>query len=105
VAMIPGVSRSAATIIGGLILGLKRKTIVEFSFLLAVPTLAAATGLDLVKSAGTFSLDQSDLLIIGFIASFITAIIGIKFLLQYIQKNNFIAFGIYRMAIVILFLL
>jgi len=105
VAMIPGVSRSAATIIGGLIFGLKRKTIVEFSFLLAVPTLAAATGLDLVKSAATFSLDQADLLIIGFIASFITAIIGIKFLLQYIQKNNFIAFGVYRMAIVILFLL
>lgn len=104
-AMIPGVSRSAATIIGGLILGLKRKTIVEFSFLLAVPTMMAATGLDLVKNAGTFSLDQSGLLLAGFAVSFITAIIGIKFLLKYIQKNNFIAFGVYRMATVILFLL
>ncbi len=105
VAMIPGVSRSAATIIGGLLLGLRRKTIVEFSFLLATPTMLAATGLDLIKNANAFSIEQFDLLSVGFVVSFVTAIIGIKFLLAYIQKNNFIAFGVYRIAIVILFLL
>ncbi|MBU4369064.1 undecaprenyl-diphosphate phosphatase [Patescibacteria group bacterium] len=105
VAMIPGVSRSAATIVGGLILGLRRKTIVEFSFLLAAPTMLAATGLDLIKNAGAFSVEQFDLLSVGFVVSFVTAIIGIKFLLAYIQKNNFIAFGVYRIAIVVLFLL
>lgn len=105
IAMIPGVSRSAATIIGGLILGLRRKTIVEFSFLLAAPTMLAATGLDLAKNANAFSIEQFDLLSVGFVVSFLTAVLGIKFLLAYIQKNNFIAFGVYRMAIVILFLL
>lgn len=96
VAMIPGVSRSAATILGGLLLGLKRKTIVEFSFLLAVPTMVAATGLDLYKSAGQFSASEWDFLLVGFITSFITAIAGIKFLLGFIKKYTFIPFGIYR---------
>lgn len=105
ISMVPGVSRSAATIIGGLLLGLKRSTIVEFSFLLAVPTMMAATTLDLVKNADTFSTDQSGLLLVGFVTSFVMAIVGIKFLLSYIQKNNFIPFGIYRMIVVVLFLL
>ena len=104
IAMIPGVSRSAATIIGGLFLGLKRKTIVEFSFLLAVPTMLAATGLDLAKNYKSFSLSESHLLLAGFIASFVMAIVGIKFFLAYIQKNSFTAFGIYRIIAVVLFL-
>jgi undecaprenyl-diphosphatase len=103
VSMIPGVSRSAATIIGGLALGLRRKTIVEFSFLLAVPTMMAATGLDLVKNASSFSLSEAHLLLVGFITSFVMAIIGIKFLLSYIQKRTFMVFGIYRIAVAILF--
>ena len=101
-AMIPGISRSAATIIGGLWLGLKRKTIVEFSFLLAIPTMAAATFLDLIKSQETImNLNSQDLYswLVGFVLSFITAIIGVKFLLQFIQKNNFIAFGWYRIIL------
>lgn len=101
-AMIPGVSRSAATIIGGLWLGLKRKTIVEFSFLLAIPTMAAATFLDLIKSKeAIINLTNQDLYswLIGFILSFITAIIGVKFLLRFIQKNNFIIFGWYRIIL------
>lgn len=107
-AMVPGVSRSAATIIGGLWLGLKRKTIVEFSFLLAIPTMAAATFLDLIKSKeALINLNSSDInaWIIGFILSFITAIIGVKFLLRFIQKNNFIAFGWYRIALGLLIVL
>lgn len=103
VAMIPGVSRSAATIIGGLALGIKRETIVEFSFLLAVPTMAAATGLDLLKSSISFSLNEWGLLFIGFSISFLSALIAIKSFLAYIQKHDFIAFGLYRIVIALAF--
>src|SRR3989339_2233265 len=99
IAMIPGVSRSAATILGGLALGLKRKIIVEFSFLLAVPTMLAATGLDLMKNYKSFSLSESHLLAVGFLVSFVMAILGIKFLLSYIQKRTFTAFGFYRILV------
>lgn len=102
-AVVPGVSRSAATIMGGLLLGLKRKTTVEFSFLLAVPTMCAATGLDLLKNAGNFSRDQVDVLTVGFIVSFVVALLSIKFLLVYIQKHNFIPFGVYRIVLALLF--
>jgi undecaprenyl-diphosphatase len=103
IAMIPGVSRSAATIVGGLILGLKRRTIVEFSFLLAVPTMLAATCLDLYKNASSFSTGQLGSLIVGFIVSFIAALLGVKFLLNFIKHHTFIPFGIYRIALVIMF--
>lgn len=102
-AFVPGVSRAAATIIGGLILGLKRRTIVEFSFLLAVPTMLAATALDLVKNAAQFSRDQFGFLIVGFITSFIVAIIAIRFLLFFIKNNNFVPFGIYRIVLAVCF--
>jgi undecaprenyl-diphosphatase len=103
VAIIPGVSRSAATIIGGLWLGLSRPTIVEFSFLLAVPTMLAATGLDLVKNFNQFSADQFDLLAVGFLVSFIVALGAIKFLLSYVRRYDFTPFGVYRIAIALLF--
>jgi len=103
VAMIPGVSRSAATIIGGLMLGIKRKTIVEFSFLLSVPTMVAATGFDLMKSGGQFSLEEFNLLFIGFISSFIVALLSIKWLIHFIKNHTFISFGIYRILIFLLF--
>ena len=103
VAMIPGVSRSAATIIGGLILGIKRKTIIEFSFLLAVPTMVAATGLDLMKSGGHFSLEEFYLLFTGFITSFVVALLSIKWLIHFIKNHTFISFGIYRILISLLF--
>lgn len=101
IAIIPGVSRSAATIVGGLILGLKRKTIVEFSFLLAVPTMLAATGFDLVKSAGAFSSHQLTYLSIGFVFSFLSALAGVKFLLRFIRNHTFVSFGIYRIILAI----
>lgn len=104
IAIIPGVSRAAATIIGGLILGLKRKTIVEFSFLLAVPTMGAAVGLDLIKSAGTFKHSDFLYLFIGFSVSFIVALLSIRFLLGFIKRNNFIPFGIYRILLALAFL-
>lgn len=105
VAMIPGVSRSAATIIGGLAIGLKRKTIVEFSFLLAVPTMLVATGFDFIKNVNSFSSEQAHVLAVGFGASFVMAILGIRFLLAYIQKNSFTFFGIYRIVAAVLFFL
>jgi len=104
-AMIPGVSRSAATIIGGLALGMRRKTIVEFSFLLAVPTMAAATALDLFKSIGHFSISAQQFVFlgIGFVTAFIIALASVKFLLHFIQRNNFVAFGVYRILVAAVF--
>jgi undecaprenyl-diphosphatase len=98
-AVIPGVSRSAATIMGGLSLGISRKNIVEFSFLLALPTMAAATFFDLYKSPLVLERGDITVWIIGFVVSFITAILGIKFFLRYIQKNDFKIFGWYRIVI------
>ncbi|MFA4999889.1 MAG: undecaprenyl-diphosphatase UppP [Patescibacteria group bacterium] len=106
-AVVPGVSRSAATIIGGLGLGISRKDIVEFSFLLALPTMLAATGYDLYKSRGVLGvLTSQDLIVwlIGFVMSFITAIIGIRFFLKFIKKNNFVPFGWYRIIIALVVL-
>jgi undecaprenyl-diphosphatase len=105
VAIIPGVSRSAATIVGGLLLGISRQTIVEFSFMLAIPTMAAATGLDLFKSAHTFSGQEKGMLAIGFITAFVSAFFAVKFLLRYIKTHTFIPFGIYRIVIAAAFLL
>lgn len=105
IAIVPGVSRSAATIIGGLSLGLSRKTIVEFSFLLAVPTMMAATGLDLIQNANAFSAHQLNSLFIGFLMSFIVALISIKFLLYFIKRYDFVVFGVYRILIALFFLL
>jgi len=104
-AIIPGVSRAAATIVGGLLMGIERKTIVEFSFLLAIPTMTAATGLDLVKNATSFNADQIGALFIGFLTSFIVAIFTIKFLLKFIKTHTFIPFGIYRIAVAVIFLI
>ncbi|MEK6568539.1 MAG: undecaprenyl-diphosphatase UppP [Candidatus Omnitrophota bacterium] len=104
IAVIPGVSRAAATIIGGLILGLKRKTIVEFSFLLAVPTMGAAVALDLIKNAQTFKPGDFLSLSVGFLVSFIVALLSIKCLLGFIKNHSFISFGIYRIILALLFL-
>ena len=103
IAMVPGVSRAAATIYGGLILGLKRKTIVEFSFLLAVPTMAAAVALDLLKSAAAFSAGDLGMLGTGLVISFAVALFAVKFLLGFIKNHNFIPFGIYRIALALIF--
>ena len=104
IAIVPGVSRAAATIIGGLFLGLTRKTIVEFSFLLAVPTMLAATGYDLIKTGASFSSDQFGILAVGFVTSFFVALLAIRFLLFFIQKNTFTWFGIYRIIIGLFFI-
>ena len=101
--VIPGVSRAGATILGGLALGMKRKAIVEFSFLLAAPTMVAATTLDLMKNGSLFSSADFYSLGIGLLVSFIVAIMAIKFLLRFVESHTFIAFGIYRMIVAALF--
>jgi len=103
VSIIPGVSRSAATIIPALLLGTKRKTAVEFSFLLAIPTMLAATSLDLIKSSFSFTMPEYFILAIGLIVSFIVALFTVKFLLDFIKKHTFIPFGIYRIVLAIFF--
>ena len=103
VSLVPGISRAAATIIGGLGAGLDRKTIVEFSFLLAVPTMLAAGGYDLLQSVHVFSWSDFGLLSVGFAVSFITAIFAVRFFLYYIQRRSFIIFGAYRVVLAFIF--
>jgi undecaprenyl-diphosphatase len=99
ISIIPGVSRAGATILGGLFVGLSRPTIVEFSFLLAVPTMLAATGYDLLKNASAFSSEDTLNLAVGFLTSFVVALISIKWLIGYVQTRTFIPFGIYRILV------
>ena len=103
--MVPGVSRSGATIMGGLLVGMNRKDAAEFSFLLALPTMLAATCFDIYKNYAVFNLGDWQNILVGFITSFIFAIIGIKALLKFITSHTFIPFGIYRIAVGVLFLL
>ncbi len=102
-ALVPGVSRSAATMLGGILLGVERRTIVDFSFLLAIPTMAAATSFDLLKSAHLFTAQDASTLCIGFITAFITAYIVIRWLLKFIQTHTFTVFGIERIVVAVLF--
>jgi undecaprenyl-diphosphatase len=103
--MIPGVSRAAATIIGGVFNGLNKKQATEFSFLLAVPTMFAATGYELLKTPINFSTQELNLLGIGLIVAFITAWIAVKIFLKLVENYGFKYFGYYRIAVGIIFLL
>lgn len=106
IAFIPGVSRSAATSIGGMIMGLDRKSALEFSFLLALPTMAAATGLDLIKNFGEItSAGNLGALIVGFLSAFIVGYLSIKWFLRLVQTNTFRGFGYYRIAVGLAFFL
>ena len=99
ISMIPGVSRSAATIVGGLQQNLTRKHAAEFSFFLAVPTMAAATAKklwDFHKQGLRFEDNQIPMLLVGNIIAFIVALIAIKTFITYVQKHSFRAFGVYR---------
>jgi undecaprenyl-diphosphatase len=101
-AVIPGVSRSAATIVGGSMIGIGKRTIVEFSFMLAVPTMLAATALEVVKGRASISLGLG-VLAIGFVVSFVTAIIAVKSFLAFVKKRDFTLFGWYRIVLAIVF--
>lgn len=103
-AMVPGTSRSGATIIGGMLLGMKRPAATEFSFLLAIPTMFAATGFELFKNLSSLNTGNSFLLLVGSITSFISAFFAVKWLLNYVKHHSFIPFGVYRIIVGLIFL-
>lgn len=97
-ALIPGTSRAGASIVGGLLVGLNRKAATEWSFLLALPVLAAAAGFDLLKHYNDLMNEDLMALGVGFVVSFIVAFLVIKLFLSFLQRFTFRAFGIYRIA-------
>ena len=97
--MIPGVSRSGATIMGALTLGVERRTAAEFSFFLAVPTMMAATGYDLLKSWDTLAVDDFRAIAIGFVVSFIVALAVVKGFVAVVGRYGFAPFAWYRIVV------
>ncbi|MDP2825103.1 MAG: undecaprenyl-diphosphate phosphatase [Sulfuritalea sp.] len=97
-ALIPGTSRSGATIIGGLLFGLSRKAATEFSFFLAIPTLLAATAYQLYKERHLLTMDDLGMWIVGFVASFVSAFFCVRWLLRFISSHDFTIFAWYRIA-------
>ena len=98
-ALIPGTSRSGATILGGILLGCSRTVAAEFSFFLGIPVMFGASLLKIVKFGLVFTTTQLIVLIVGMVVSFLVSIVAIKFLLGYIKKNDFKAFGVYRIIL------
>ena len=103
-ALVPGTSRSGATILGGMILGASRYVSAEFAFFLAIPVMFGASLLKLVKFGLAFSFGEFFALILGMVVSFVVSILAIKFLMNYIKKHNFKVFGIYRIILGIVIL-
>lgn len=104
-ALIPGISRAGATILGGMVFGLNRQTATEFSFFLAIPIMFAATAFDLLKSWKLLSTDDIGMFAIGFVTAFISALIVIKMLLRFVATHDFKAFAWYRIifGLIVLF--
>lgn len=98
-AMIPGVSRSGATIVGAMLLGADKRAAAEFSFFLAIPTMVGAFVYDLYKSRGEMTMDHGYLIAIGFVVSFITAIIVVKAFLTYVTRHGFVLFAWWRVIV------
>ncbi len=104
-ALFPGVSRAGATILGGMLFGLDRKTATEFSFFLAIPIMFAATILDVYKSRDILSVNDAGLFAVGFITAFLAALIAIRFLLRFVASHDFKVFAWYRIIFGVLVLL
>lgn len=104
-AVVPGTSRSGITILGGLLVGLERKAAAEMSFLLAVPTMLAATGYDLLKSAHAFPKEGGGLLAVGFSFAFLTALLSVRLMLRLVERLGFAPFAYYRMALALVYAL
>ena len=102
--MIPGTSRSGATILGAILIGCSREVAAEFSFFLAIPVMFGASGLKAVKLVGSIDFNSQIIvcLITGILVSFIVSIIAIKFLMGYIRKHDFKVFGYYRIVLAII---
>lgn len=103
--MVPGTSRSGATMIGGLFAGLSRKSAAEFSFLLAIPTMFVATFYDLYKNRNEMIIDDYSLLAVGFVTAFVVAFFTVKAVMNFLTTHTFIVFGIYRIIFGILLLI
>jgi undecaprenyl-diphosphatase len=103
--MIPGVSRAAATIFGGVFSGFDRKQAAEFSFLLAIPTMFAASGYDLLKEKDNIHSDDITIMLIGALVAFIVAIVAVKGFIAFLTKYGFKHFGYYRIILGVLFLI
>ena len=104
-ALFPGVSRSGATIIGGLLLGVSRSVSAEFTFFLAIPVMFGASLLKIVKFGFDFTSSELIILVVGMMTAFIVSVIAIKFLIAYIKKNDFKPFGWYRIILGLIVLL
>lgn len=104
-ALIPGTSRSGATIVGALMIGVSRSLAAEYTFFLAIPVMFGASLVKLVKFGFDFTVMQAVLLILGMAVSFVVSIVAIKFLLGYIRRNDFKVFGYYRIVLGIVVLL
>ncbi len=98
-ALIPGVSRSGATILGGLLMGLERKVATEFSFFLAIPTMLGATVYDLYKNRDVLTLDDMTLIVIGFVTAFVVALCVVKWVVGFIARHGFAPFAYYRIVL------
>jgi len=97
--MIPGTSRSGATILGALVLGVERKAATEFSFFLAIPTMVAATAYDLYKNRGLVSSHDTELIVVGFIAAFVSALLVVRWLVGWVARHSFHPFAWYRIVV------
>ncbi len=97
--LIPGTSRSGATIMGGMLRGLSRNVATEFSFFLAIPVMFAATGYELVKNRALLSAGDLQMIAVGFVVSFVVALIAVKALIRYVAHHDFKAFAWYRIAL------
>ncbi|HEX5129196.1 MAG TPA: undecaprenyl-diphosphate phosphatase, partial [Usitatibacter sp.] len=97
--LIPGTSRSGATIMGGMLFGLSRQTATEFSFFLAVPIMFAATGYQVVKYRALFTAADLAPFAVGFVVSFVSALVAVKALIRYVAHHDFRAFAWYRIAL------
>lgn len=97
-ALIPGVSRSGATILGGMVFGLSRQTATEFSFFVAIPIMFAATGYDLLKNRALLSADDLGIFVAGFVTAFFAALLAVKTLLRYVANHDFRLFAYYRIV-------
>jgi undecaprenyl-diphosphatase len=104
-ALIPGTSRSGATIIGGMLFGLSRKAATEFSFFLAIPTLGLATVYQLYKERALLSLDDVGMWIVGFVSAFVSAFLCVRWLLRFISTHDFVPFAWYRIVFGVIVLL
>jgi undecaprenyl-diphosphatase len=98
-AMVPGVSRSGATIVGALLMGADKRSAAEFSFFLAMPTMAGAVVYDLYKNRHVLNFDDGALIAVGFVAAFVTALLVVRGLLAYVSRRGFAAFGWWRIAV------